>query len=118
MNPGAVLRRASGDSDLASHIMHDYRNAKLDSQTYGMLEFAEKLTISPGSIEETDVVRLRDLGLVDEQILSLVLVACKFNLLTRIANGLGVELSEGFQSVVEKWIVGPANEQQWLMDPK
>jgi len=118
MNHGAVLRRASGDSDLASHIMHDYRNAKLDSQTYGMLEFAEKLTQPPGSIEETDVVRLRDLGLVDEQILSLVLVVCKFNLLTRIANGLGVELSEGFQSVVEKWIVGPAKEQRWLMDPK
>jgi len=58
------------------------------------------------------------MGLVDEQILSLVLVACKSNLLTRIANGPGVELSEGFQSVVEKWIVGPANEQPWLMDPK
>ena len=56
--------------------------------------------------------------MVDEQILSLVLVVCKFNLLTRIANGLGVELSEGFQSVVEKWIVGPAKEQRWLMDPK
>jgi len=118
MSHGAVLRRAAGDSDLASHIMHDFRNAKIDSQTYGMLEFAEKLTIYPGSIEEPDVVRLRELGLVDEQILSLVLVVSKFNLLTRIANGLGVELSEGLQAAVEKWIVGPAKDQRWLMNPK
>ena len=118
MSHGAALRRVSNDPELASHIMHDYRNAGLDRQTYGMLEFADKLTTSPGSMEEADVAQLRKLGLIDEQILSVVLVVCKFNLLTRIANGLGVELSEGFQSVVEKWVVGPAKEQQWLMDPQ
>ena len=55
--------------------------------------------------------------MIDEQVLSVVLVVCKFNLFTGIANGLGLELSIGFQSVVERWIVGPAKDQQWLMDP-
>ena len=96
MSHGAALRRASDDPELASHIMHDYRNAELDNQTKGMLAFSEQLTLKPGSIEEADVNGLRNLGLNDEQILSVVLVVCKFNFLTRIANGLGVELSEGF----------------------
>ena len=117
MNHGAALRKPSEDPEFASHIMHDYRHTKFDSQTFGILEFAEKRTLSPGSMKETDVPGLRDLGLIDEQILSVVLVVYKFKLLTGIANGLGEELSKGFQSVVDRWIVGPAKDQQRLMDP-
>ena len=117
MNHGAAFRKASENPEFAGHIMHDNRNAKLDGQTFGTLKFAEKLTLLPGSMKEVNVAGLRELGLIDEQVLSVVLVVCKLNLFTRIANGLGVELSTGFQSVVERWIVGPAKDQQWLMDP-
>ena len=55
--------------------MHDYTKADLDPQTRGMLDYAAKLTREPGSMREADVIKLRDLSLNDEQILSTALIA-------------------------------------------
>ena len=92
MSHGALLRNVSDDPELASHVMHDYRNADLDSVTRAMLDFATKLTREPAAMEESDVIALRDHGLTDEQILSVVLITCTFNFMTRLADGLGVEV--------------------------
>ncbi len=43
-----------------------------------------------------DVAGLRNHGLADEQILAVVLVASFFNVATRIADALGVELDPQF----------------------
>ena len=115
---GALLREESDDPELASHVMHDYRQADLDSQTRSMLDFAVKLTRDPGSMEESDVQGLRQHGLSDEQILSVVLITCLFNFMTRLADGLGVDIPESHQQHVESWIGGPAARQDWLMKPK
>ena len=98
--------------------MHDYTRADLDPQTRGMLDFAVKLTREPASMVEADVQRLRSLGLSDEQILSTVLITCTFNFMTRLADGLGVEVAEGRQEAMERWLTGPATEQKWLLTPK
>ena len=50
MAHGEFLRHASDNPELASHIMHDYRNADLDPQTRAMLDFATKLTREPVSV--------------------------------------------------------------------
>ena len=118
MAHGALLRQSSDDPELASHIMHDYKNADLDSETRGMLDFVAKLTLKPGDMEESDVIGLRELGLSDEQILSTVLITCVFNFMTRLADGLGVEFSSNAQQSIEKWLSGPATEQEWLMKQK
>ena len=118
MSHGAFLRQHSSDPELASHIMHDYRNADLDPQLRGILDFATKLTRDPGSMQQTDVQGLRELGLSDEQVLSVVLITCNFNFMTRLADGLGVEFPDNGQKSIEGWLTGPAREQEWLMKQK
>ena len=98
--------------------MHDYRNADLDPATRAMLDFATKLTREPTSMQESDVIALREHGLSDEQILSVTLITCTFNFMTRLADGLGVEVPDERQKYVESWLSGPAKDQEWLMKAK
>ncbi len=65
-------------------------------------------------MQESDVQTLRNLGLSDEQILSVVGIACLFNFMNRLANGLGVDLRTDRQEAVRRWVTGPAREQAWL----
>ena len=118
MAHGEFLRQHSGDPELASHVMHDYTVLELDPQTRGMLDFASKLTRDPGSMQEPDIQQLRELGLSDEQILSVVLITCTFNFMTRLADGLGVGVLPERQECVVGWLVGPAKTQGWLVTPK
>ena len=118
MAHGALLRQHSDDPELASHIMHDYTRAELDPQTRGMLDFAAKLTREPTSMQQADVKTLRDLGLSDEQVLSTVLITCVFNFMTRLADGLGVEFPQARQRDMERWLSGPATQQEWMMKQK
>ena len=98
--------------------MHDHRQADLDPQTRGILDFAVKLTRDPSSIEESDVQALRGVGLTDEQILSVVLITSRINFMTRLADGLGVEFPAQDQEQIESWLTGPAREQEWMLTPK
>jgi len=61
-----------------------------------MLAFSEKLTRTPWEMTEGDVVELRRHALSDEQILAVVLVAAFFNVATRVADALGIELDPQF----------------------
>ena len=103
---------------MTSHLMHDYTKAALDQQTRGMLDFAAKLTRDPSSMSEEDVKGLRGTGLGDEQILSVVLVTCLFNFMTRLSDGLGVEFPEQRQRAIERWLTGRALDHEWLMSEK
>ena len=118
MAHGGFLRQHSDDPVLATHIMHDYTKADLDPATRGMLDFAAKLTLRPASMQQADVQELRNQGLSDEQILSTILVTCLFNFMTRLADGLGVELPEGRQENIGRGLSGPARQQEWLMKAK
>ena len=118
MAHGALLRQHSDDPELASHVMHDYTQAALDEQTRGMLDFTLKLTLDPSSMQRSDVEHLKGLGLSDEQVLSTVLITCVFNFMTRLADGLGVEISQERQAMIEQWLTGPARQQEWLMVSK
>ncbi len=97
--------------------MYDYTTADLDPQTRGMLDFAVKLTLDQHSMREADVQKLRGLGLSDENILSVVLITCAFSFMTRLADGLNVELAPDRIRGIEEWLTGPAREQEWLMRP-
>ena len=95
--------------------MHDYTQAELDPQTRGMLDFAVKLTREPSSINEADVQELRDLGLRDEQVLSVVLITCLFSFLDRLADGLGLKVPAAREEAVQGWLSGPATGLDWLV---
>lgn len=66
-----------------------------------MLEFARKLTNSPGDMRKADVEKLREAGLNDAAIVELASVAAYFNFINRIALGLGVRLDEALNGAAD-----------------
>ena len=77
-------------------IRTDWRQAHLTERQRVMLAFSEKLTHTPWEMKEADVAELRGHGLTDEQILAVVLVGAFFNVATRVADALGIELDPQF----------------------
>ena len=55
-------------------MIHDYKTSDLDADTIAMCDYAVKLTRHPELVTEDDVIGLRDRGLSDEQIISVVLM--------------------------------------------
>ncbi len=82
------------DGSRSSQAGKDFRSLGLDERALSMLEFAEKLTLHPGSMIEDDIKRMRDAGLSDQEILNVDLIAAYFNFVNRIVLGMGVEFSE------------------------
>ena len=89
----ALLNYWKDDAKVAQ-AAKDFRSLDLNAKQIAMLEFAAKLTKSPGDMEESDIKKLRNTGFKDEEILSISLVTNYFNFVNRNANALGVEFSE------------------------
>jgi len=118
LSHGGFLRRHSGDSGLASQLLSDYSEVDLPEEDLRMLDFALKITLKSASVTENDVEGLRDVGFLDQEIVSIVLITCLCNFMDRVANSLGVEVPDSFQRVVESWLTGPATQQAWLLHKK
>ncbi len=73
-------------------VMNDYREALLATADRAMLDYAVKLTRTPGEMSEGDLAPLREQGFSDVAILEIVQVTALFNYYNRIADGLGIEL--------------------------
>ena len=88
---GQALLAYWKDSERLEALRRDPRDADLDDRTLAMLDHAVALTRTPDGVTETDVERLRALGVSDEEVLDLTLITGYFNFVNRIALGLGVE---------------------------
>ena len=86
------LRRLLRDDELLERVEDDWRAAGLDSKRVAMLDYAEKLTLAPASVQQGDVQRLRTEGFADEDILAICEVVGYYAFVNRIADGLGVPL--------------------------
>lgn len=73
-------------------ISTDWRTAKLSPADYAMLEFGEKLTFIPSAMAAHDLETLRQAGFSEREIVAVTAAAAYRNFITRIADGLGVEL--------------------------
>ena len=78
------------------------------------MDYALKLTVEPHTVEETDVIALREAGLSEAQILSVNLITSLFAFMTRLTNGLGVEHRHGRAEQMRRWLTGRAREYKWL----
>lgn len=91
-------------------IAHDFRSADLEKRDLAMLEYAEKVTLRPSEVNNEDVQKLREAGWTDTGILDIAAVASYRNFITRMADALGVELTEDYktlrQDYVESLMVG------------
>jgi uncharacterized protein YciW len=67
---------------------------KLTPAEYAMLEYAEKLTLTPSAMIEEDVQKLRGAGWTDRDVLDIVHVCAYFNFRVRVVDGLGLELGD------------------------
>ena len=63
----------------------------------GLCDYAHKLTLTPSKITESDIVRLREVGLSDSAISDAAHVIAFFNYINRLADGLGVDLEPGMK---------------------
>ena len=61
-----------------------------------MLDYAVKLTRDPGAITPADAEALRTAGFDDRAILDICQIVSYYNYVNRLADGLGVELEEGW----------------------
>jgi len=55
-----------------------------------MLDYAAQLTTQANRVTPGDLDRLRQVGFTDQAILQINLIACWFNYINRVADGLGV----------------------------
>lgn len=83
---GASVRQYSGNPLLGEHLVMNYRVARLNKRQRAMLDFAVKLTASPGSVEEADRERLRRAGFTDRNIWDISAVTAFFNMSNRVAS--------------------------------
>ena len=77
---------------LLAALASDYRKADLQADDLAMLDYAVKLTRSPGDMIEADVGALRAQGFEDRAIHDICAIAAYYAFVNRIADGLGVEV--------------------------
>ncbi len=75
-------------------VKDDWRQMVLSEAEYAMLEFAEKLTLTPSNMRESDAQKLREVGWTDRDILDIVHVCAYFNFRVRVVDGLGLEVAD------------------------
>jgi uncharacterized peroxidase-related enzyme len=86
----AALRLRTKDPVLVDRLAVNYRHVDLDPVDRVMLDFAVKLTRTPGDCGQDDIERLREAGLDDADILHLVEVTAIFNYNVRLATATGL----------------------------
>ena len=89
-----ALRRYLKDEETVGLLMTADGLETLEPRLSNIVRHAEKLTMAPGAMTESDLGELRAEGLSDDDILDLTLIVGYFNFVNRIAMGLGVSFSE------------------------
>ena len=82
------------DKNKSDSILKALKKKKIESFFSGkelsLLNYSEKLTLSPKKMVKSDVENLKNLGLQDGEILEANQIICYFNYVNRTINGLGV----------------------------
>lgn len=98
---GSALSNESGEPGLAEAVASGRFNL-LPPRMRALCRYALKLTVYPWEVRETDLAPLRDLGLSDRDIVDANQVVSYFNYVNRVADGLGVELEEGWPAEIRE----------------
>ena len=85
-------------------IAHDYKKAGLDAKDLAMLEYAEKITLYQSQVNENDVEALRRAGWSDRDVLDIAAVTAYRNFITRMADAMGVELTEDYKKLRQDYV--------------
>ena len=77
-------------------LARDHTQAALEPRQRAMLDFALKLTRTPGKMAKDDVEALRAAGFDDRAVHDICAITAYFAFVNRVADGLGVELEPRF----------------------
>jgi uncharacterized protein YciW len=69
-----------------------------------MLEYAEKITLTPSEVDKQDVEQLKQAGWSEAEILDIAAVTSYRNFITRIADALGVQLPEDYANLRKDYL--------------
>ncbi len=94
----AALGKYVGDEALIKGLGSSPETTPLGPKEKAMVEYAVILTRNPSALTERNIAELRKIGMKDEEILHLALVASYFNFVNRLASGLGVSLEAELQT--------------------
>ena len=96
---GALLRIFADAPRLADQLATNHRTADLSAAHREMLDFAVKLTETPGRVEDADVDRLRDAGFTSEEVWDIASVVSLFNLSNRMATVADMRPNDEFHTI-------------------
>lgn len=82
---GAAVRQRAKDPIMGELIAQNWRAANLPAKQQAMLEFVEKLTQSPATIDDADRAALRSAGFNDRDIWDIASTAAFYNMSNRLA---------------------------------
>ncbi len=77
-------------------IENDWRSADLGAKRAAMLDYAVKLTRTPGEVSADDIQVLRDVGFSDRDVLDICEAVAYYAYANRIADGLGIEIEDWY----------------------
>ena len=87
------MRVENGEPDLVEAVKERrWRDLDLGARDWALCEVADKLSSTPTKMVEEDWEPLRDLGFDDEACLEVAHIVGIFNYLTRLADGLGLQV--------------------------
>ena len=93
-NHWANARHLIGNDTRADAIEAAMRDRKpgdvFEGKELALMQYAEKLTLRPAEMQQSDIEPLRAAGLDDGEILEANQIICYFNYVNRSINGLGV----------------------------
>ena len=72
----------------------------MNERQRALLAYADRLTRDPAAMRQSDVQALREVGWSDEAILHACEVVAYFNFVNRLADGLGVQLEDGWREPI------------------
>ncbi len=100
------LRDACDDEPTMIAIAEDPSGAGLSSQDRAVYQFAAQVAKDAASIEQSDVDRLRELGLSDGDVADVVFAAAARCFFTRVLDGLGAQLDDQTAATFAPEILG------------
>lgn len=96
---GALLRIFADAPKLADQLATNHRTAELSEGHREMLDYAEKLTETPGKVDGEDLQRLREAGFSTEEIWDITSVVAVFNLSNRMATVADIRPNDEFYDI-------------------
>ncbi len=93
---GAILRIRAKNALVADQVAINHRKADITPRQKAMLDFAMKVALDSGAINDEDFAGLRQHGFNDEDIWDIGAVAAFFGLSNRMANMTGMRPNDEF----------------------